>query len=80
MKEPTYKKMYVETKADTDRLMEHYRKLCDERIEVKNAVRSMTERMMTFLMQQTPNNMYSIHQILRDVEALLGDLDFRSHD
>ena len=51
------------------RLREKYRKL-------KAACHSLTIRLMTYLTTPTPDALYAVHQILRDVEALTGDTQF----
>ena len=45
--------------------------------QLKAACHSLTVRLMTYLTTPTPQHLYAVHQILRDVEALTGDAAFR---
>ena len=49
----------------------------DEWQRLKAACHSLTVRLMTYLAEPTPEHLYAVHQILRDIEGLTGDTSFR---
>jgi len=66
-------------------LQKNYESMCRQQAFTRNEIdrlkavsRSMITRIITYLTKPTPENLYAVHQIMRNVEELTGDVSWRA--